>query len=89
MKTRTIFHAYSKALEMVLEGVGPDGADFKCTAREDRVIKQLLTFAIELRRRMDAGDEWRLTFPCHTPGQIVGALALSDIASRSRRPCGA
>lgn len=39
-----------------------------------RACAMRVTFHDELKRRMDAGDAWRMTFPASTPNDIAIAL---------------
>ena len=64
MKTRTIYRACNIAASRWSAGYF------------DVAERQFRTFEAELLRRMDAGDEWRLTFPVSTPGDIVSALSI-------------
>lgn len=73
MKTRTILSAYMNAERVVQDYWLTDTVPVK---QYRRACALRVTFHNELKRRMDAGDEWRLTFPLHTPSQIVGALSI-------------
>ena len=64
MKTTTIYRARNIAANRWSAGYF------------DVAERQFGTFEAELLRRMDAGDEWRMTFPMSTPGEIVGALSI-------------
>lgn len=66
MKTKTIFSAWCRAALGSAYGL----------ERTLRLVRQCDTFRAELDRRMDAGDKWRTTFPCHTPDQTAAALAI-------------
>ncbi len=71
MNTRTILSAYMNAERVVQDYWLTDTVPVK---QYRRACAMRVTFLDELKRRMDAGDKGRATFPLHTPDHVVSAL---------------